>query len=199
MTNLGTVKILRASKAEEAVAQIVELTPAMARTRIDQQWWSYPELEIVSRESDQHWNWESVVLQEGKGLLIQCVGVLSQEDYLEGALIYRLDAKSRLEVGKGCLYISRLATAPRNRKWICSTQIYQRVGLVLLHWAIEQSYLNALGGRISLQSLPTLKTCEFYEDNGFVRTDLSQSNQGLIDYELPTSAAQRWLNLAKEA
>lgn len=199
MTLLGTVKITRASNKEEVPAQVVELTPAIAQTRIDRQWWSYPDLVIVKSEGDQHWVWESIVLQEGQGLLNQCVALLSEEDYVEGAMVYRLDVKSKLEIGEGTLYISWLATAPRNRRWICLSPIYQRIGPVLLCWAIRQSYLNGLGGRISLQSLPTAKTREFYESSGFVRTDLSQSDQGLIDYELPTVTAQKLLNLINKA
>ena len=60
-------------------------------------------------------------------------------------------------------------------------------------WALRQSYLNGLGGRLTLQSLPTPQTRQFYENRGFVRTDLSQSTNELIDYELPLAAAQKWL------
>jgi len=41
--------------------------------------------------------------------------------------------------------------------------------------------------------LPTPSTVQFYENKGFVCTDLTQPTTGLVDYELPKSAAIAWL------
>ncbi|MBA4184109.1 MAG: hypothetical protein H0X49_08870 [Acidobacteria bacterium] len=64
---------------------------------------------------------------------------------------------------------------------------------MLLYWALRESYDAGLGGRISLQSLPTPSTVQFYENKGLVRIDLTQPTNDLVDYELPESAALAWL------
>lgn len=199
MSFLGEVSISRAVDGAKVDAEVVTLTPALAKTKIDLQWWKHPDLDLTKPETDQRWNWESIALSYGQNIFRSCAAVLSPEDYLEGAIAYQLDAKSKLEAGEGCLYLGWLATAPRNRKWVCSTPVYKEVGLVLLQRAIQESNLNGLGGRINLDSVPTLKTVEFYEANGFVRTGAKPFEPALINFELPLIAAQKLLQEAKDA
>ena len=193
MSFLGKVDITRAANGEKVSAEIVDLTPEMARTKIDEKWWQYPNLNLTLNQHDQHWPWKSIAISYGVNILRSCAAILSPEDYLEGAIAYELGAKSNLEAGKRCLYIGWLATAPRNRKWLCTLPVYKGVGLVLLQRAIRESYDNGLGGRIALESLPTPQTVQFYEANGFITTGAAPSQPTLINYELPVAAARSWL------
>ena len=196
MSFLGKVDIIRAANDEKVNAEIVDLTPNLARTKIEGEWWQYPDLKPVkSREdqTDKRWPWGDIATVYGKDILSSCVAVLSPEDYLEAAIAYQLGKQSNLEPGKRCLYIGWLAAAPRNRKWLCTPPIYKELGPLLLRRAIRESHLNGLGGRIALESLPTPQTVKFYEINGFVKTGAAPSEPTLINYELPLAAAQSWL------
>ncbi len=198
MTVLSPFSLRRAGTLEQVPAQLIELTPALAQSRINALWWRHPDLTIVSPEGDGHWNWQTIAQNYASNPLRLCVAPLSSENYLEGALAYRFDAKSQLEPGCGCVYIGWLATAPRNRKWICPQPVYAGVGGDLVLHAVRESYLNGLGGRVFLQSLRTPQTRAFYEGKGFVMVSESPRQDGLINYELPTVAAQRWLREAEE-
>ena len=198
VTVVAPFALTRAVTLERVAARLIELTPDIAQSRIDALWWNDSGLNIQKREADQHWNWEQIAGDYSANALRESVAVLSSEDYLEGALTYRFDAKSRLEPGNGCVYIGWLASAPRNRKWICAQPSYAGVGGDLMEWAVRESTLNGLGGRLSLQSLPTPQTVRFYEAKGFVRTNPNQPPTGLIDYELPQDAAQKWLQQLKQ-
>ena len=174
-------------------ATLVELTKEMARDDIDKVWWTAAGLANTIYERDNHWKWEKVAREYSKDALHACVAVLSQQGYIEGAIAYQFAAKSVLEPNFSSVYIDRLATAPRNRAWLLSDPIYKGIGSALLYLAVLESYLSGLDGRIVLQSLPTIETMNFYQNKGFVRTDMAQSMTGLIDYELPKAAALAWL------
>ena len=198
MIVLAPFSLRRAGTLEQVPAQLIELTPFLALSRIDALWWRHPDVVISTREGDAHWKWQTIAQDYSGDPLRVCIVPLSQEDYLEGAMAYQFDAQSRLEPGRNCVYIDRLATSPRNRKWISSQPCYVGVGGDLLLHAVRESYLTGSGGRVFLQSLPNLQTRSFYEGKGFIRTNGSQSLSGLIDYELPIGAAQRWLREAEE-
>ncbi len=108
-------------------------------------------------------------------------------------MIYHFNAKSKLDPTNGSVYVERVASAPHNRKRLVNQPFYKGVGTVLLYWAVIESYNAGLRGRVSLESLPTAITVQFYEHRGFVRTDLTQPTSGLVDYELPELAALAWL------
>lgn len=191
MQILKRLEILRADNNRLVDAHIIELTKKVALERIDQVWWAESNLTAAFRnEGDAHWKWENIVSSYSRNLLHECVALLSKENYLEGAMAYQLDFKSKIEKDKGSLYVGWLATAPRNRNWLVSKPLYKGIGSMLLYWAVCESYASGLGGRVSLQSLPTPSTVKFYENKGFLRTDLTQPETGLIDYELPESKAQ---------
>lgn len=192
---LKEIQILRANDNQMAVARVVRLAADDARERIDKLWWILPNVSAldIGNEGDSHWNWEKLIQVYGNKTLHECVGILSQEDYLEGAMIYHFNAKSKLESGKGSVYVERVSSAPHNRNWLVNQPFYKGVGTVLLYWAVRESYDAGLRGRVSLESLPTPTTVDFYKNKGFARTDLTQPSNDLVDYELPEVAALDWL------
>jgi len=192
---LKHIQILRASDNQSIDAEIIRLTTDIARENIDKVWWELPTVsaEDMNAEGDFHWDWERIVRIYGGKVLHECVAVLSREGNLEGAMIYHFNAKSKLDPTSGSVYVERLSSAPHNRNWLVNTPFYKGIGTVLLYWAVTESYNAGLRGRVSLESLPTPSTVQFYENKGFVRTDLTQPTSGLVDYELPESAALAWL------
>lgn len=192
---LKRIRVLRADTNRTVDAEIVRLTTDEAREKIDKVWWKLPNVSAqdMNGEGDFEWDWERITRYFGGKLLNECVAILSQEDYLEGAMIYHFNAKSKLEPGKGSVYVERVSSAPRNRNWLVNQPFYKGVGTVLLYWAVRESYDAGLRGRVSLESLPTPSTVKFYKNKGFIRTDLTQPSGGLVDYELPESAALAWL------
>lgn len=189
------IQILRANDNQIVNAKIVRLDADGARERIDKLWWKLPTVSAqdIDDEGDSHWNWEVLTQIYGKKILHECVAILSQEDYLEGAMIYHFNAKSKIDIGKGSVYIERVSSAPHNRNWLVNQSFYRGIGTVLLYWAVKESYNAGLGGRVSLESLPTPTTVDFYKNKGFIRTDLTQASDDLVDYELPELAAVTWL------
>lgn len=189
------IQILRANDNQTVGAKIIRLNAADSRERIDKTWWNLLNVDPqdIYDEGDSHWNWENLVKDYGNLILHECVAILSKENYLEGSMIYHFNAKSKLELGKGSVYVERVSSAPRNRNWLVNNPLYKGVGTVLLYWAVKESYNSGLGGRVSLESLPTPSTVKFYKNKGFVRTNLTQPSNDLVDYELPGIAALDWL------
>ncbi len=194
METLQNVTIFRAADSAPENAKLVRLTPDAAREKIDNLWWDEPNLPVTPRrEADRHWYWETIARQYGTDSLHSCVGIVSAQEYWEGAMAYAFDAKSRLKSGAGSVYVGWLASAPRNRPWLVGQPEYKGIGSALLYFAVKESYSAGLGGRVTLESLPTAATLAFYAHKGFIRTDLSQTVTGLVDYELPQAAALAWL------
>lgn len=194
MVVLQAIEIMKAADDVKVGAKIVQLTTEMARDKIDAVWWAEKDLsEYRVLEGDSHWPWMDVVSENSRGVLQACAAILSEENYLEGAMTYRFDYRSKLEAGQGALYVGFLATAPRNRNWLTRNPVYKGIGSTLLYWAVQESHNFGLHGRVVLQSLPTANTMQFYYNKGFVRTDLTQPTTGLVDFELPESAAVAWL------
>lgn len=192
---LKEIQILRAIDNQTVDAKIIRLTADKARERIDKLWWKLTNVSAldIADEGDSHWNWQELVRFYENETLHECVAILSKEGYLEGAMIYHFNAKSKLEQGKGSVYVERVSSAPHNRNWLVNQPFYKGVGSVLLYWAVRESYDAGLRGRVSLESLPTPTTVDFYRNKGFVRTDLTQPPTDLVDYELPEVAALNWL------
>ncbi len=194
MSILRHIQISKAENNQNVDADIVTLTTDLAQKMIDAIWWNDTGSTLLYKsEQDAHWIWKDIASDYSQDILHECVAILSKENYLEGAIAYQLNAKSKLEISKGSVYVGWLATAPRNRNWLTNAPFYKGIGTVLLYQAVIESYQSGLEGRISLQSLPSPNTIQFYEHKGFVRTDLTQPLTGLIDYELPKSAAVLWL------
>ena len=130
---LNSIQILRAKNNQSVSASVITLDSDLSRKMIDGFWWSDSGLSNASkREGDSHWIWEDIVTDYSKDNLHECIAILSQEQYLEGAMAYRLDAKSKIEIGKGSIYVGWLATAPRNRNWLTNKPFYKAIGTVLL-------------------------------------------------------------------
>jgi len=173
-------------------AQLVQLTRELAATEIDGAWWNIAVTKNArDAEGDHHWVWRTLVGQHRNDLTWEAVAVQSTSGAIEGASIYRIDAKSQIDKGEGAIFIDRLSTAPRNRPWLVDSQKYQGIGTILILTAVRHSYSLGLGGLVWLTSLPSENTRRFYRNRGF--DVIFENEDGTIDFELNAAAAQRWL------
>ena len=104
---------------------------------------------------------------------------------------YLINGKSLLNSDASTVFIDYLAAAPRNREWLVDNPQYRGVGTALVFYAVCHSWLLGLNGRVTLVSLPSERTRKFYAQRSF--TKVSESDDGIIEFELEPEAAQRWL------
>lgn len=186
------VHILNVERNVRVKAKLVRLTRELAATGIDGAWWNLPVSKSVRKEEgDNHWHWRKIVGRNKAKLIWEALAVQSGSGAIEGAMAYRIDAKSQLQPGKGAVYVDRIATAPRNRPWVLEPPKYRGIGSVLLLAAVRHSYLLGLEGRVWLTSLPSERTRKFYRERGF--EVIFEDADGMIDFELPAAVAGEWL------
>ena len=186
------VTILNLQRDRRVKAQLVKLTRELAAQQIDGTWWNDPPSKpLRSMEGDHHWQWRKLVGLNHNNLNWEALAIQSSGGFVEGAITYRIDAKSQLSPGNGAVYVDRLATAPRNRPWLVEHPRFKGVGSILVLAAVRHSYLLGLGGRIWLTSLPTERTREFYSRRGF--QVIFEERDGTMHFELPEAEAERWL------
>lgn len=173
-------------------AKLVRLDRTISAKQIDGTWWKLDVSKTLrSKEGDHHWEWRKLVGEHRNNATWDALGIQRSDGSVEGAILYRIDAKSQIEKGKGSVYVDRIATAPQNRPWLSDPPKYKGIGSVLLLAAVRHSYLLGLEGRVWLSSLPSEKTRAFYEAKGF--NVIFEEPDGMIDFELPAAAAQEWL------
>ena len=173
-------------------AKLVELDRTIAAKQIDGTWWKLDVSKTLrSKEGDHHWEWRKLIGKYRNDANWDALGIQRTTGSVEGAILYRIDALSQIEAGKGAVYVDRIATAPQNREWLSKPPKYKGIGSVLLLAAVRHSYLLGLGGRVWLSSLPSEKTRAFYGKRGF--DVIFEEPDGMIDFELPADAAQKWL------
>ncbi len=171
-------------------ARVISLNREVAGRRIDQEWWNVEGVseQRLQEEVDYHWKWKVLVSKGQNNPYIRSVAVVLESGSVEGAMIYRVDAKSVLEPGQRAVLIDRLATAPRNRDNLSVSPCYRGAGSGLLMLAVCQSFILGLEGRVTLFAAGRE---QFYLDRGFVRTEVIHDEMSL--FELPRSVAIEYL------
>ena len=186
------VTLFSVQRNAQVQAKLVRLTRDLAAKQIDGAWWSLEVSKTIrEKEDDHHWLWRKVVGEHQNHRSWEAVAVQSANGEVEGAITYRIDAKSQLNNGTGAVYVDRIAAAPRNRPWLVSPPSYRGVGTVLLLAAVRHSYSLGLGGQVWLSSLPSERTRQFYANKRF--EVIFNDDNGMLDLELPTASAVAWL------
>jgi GNAT superfamily N-acetyltransferase len=190
---LKTVPIHRYDKSMIVDARIMRLDRTLAKNFIDAKWWQLDGVSSAVRqeEADRGWNWTREIGSIRTKPTWGAVGIMCADDFVEGVMTYRIDAKSCLEPNLGAFYIDRIASAPRNRAWLVQNPLYRGIGSAMLLWAVTESYSLGLEGRISLDSVQTPTTINFYTHKGF--SQLAPPKDGLTSFELPKASAENWL------
>lgn len=191
--SLTKAKIFHVPTQTLKTADVFPLSEEIARDLIDNVWWEKISPTLMALEMDNHWRWEEKIIKRKSNILYDFVAIESDEEYLEGAMIYLSGVESQLNAQNLCGWIDYLASAPRNREWLVDSPLYKGIGSAFLYWAILRSYRTGLKGRIRLESLPSENTIKFYERKGFVKTNFPASEEGLVSYELPENMAMEIL------
>lgn len=178
--------------ATEVQARLVRITREMAADRIDGQWWKIGAHKSAREsEGDHHWRWQKIIGELRTQRNKEALAIETEDGAIQGAIVYRIDAISRIEPGLGAIYGERIATAPRNRPWLVKPPHLRGVGKILLLAAVRHSYHLGLGGRVWLTSLPSERTRGFYVNRGF--QVIFHHPDATVDYELPSDKAEAWL------
>jgi GNAT superfamily N-acetyltransferase len=176
---------------EKKAAKIIELTYDIVDSKIMAGWWNNPKTAIELNEKDSHWSWDKLAHSASVRSNYIAVGLLSEEDNIEAAMIYKLT--DALKNGDLAGYIAFIATAPRNREHLNKDVLYKGCGSALMYWALRESYKIGYEGRIRLESLKTENTLNFYRSKGFDELGENETDKNLIDFELGSDAASAWM------
>jgi hypothetical protein len=120
---------------------------------------------------------------------------VTSDQQVQGAAVYRFDARSCLEAGQGSVFLEYLATAPWNRERLRREPRCRGVGLVLLKFVVRHSAKLGLKGRVGLASLNDPDTVNWYLNRGFVDTGevIEENDAALPLLELPVEGARKLL------
>jgi len=178
-------------------AKLERLTPEQARERIDGLWWKKvpPEIRRPPLALDADWKWYGIVQEETASGFGEAVCIVTSDRQVQGAAVYRFDARSCLEAGQGSVFLEYLATAPWNRERLCREPRCRGVGLVLLKFVVRHSAKLGLKGRVGLASLNDPDTVNWYMKRGFVDTGevIQEKDTALPLLELPVEGARKLL------
>jgi hypothetical protein len=184
------VSLTRCDTGAAEVANIETLSRETAKNHIDLQWWNNlgSTLADPQDEPDSHWEWREIVskVQSKRFFASKCVR--TEDQAVQAAILFQVDAKSVLETGEKAIFVDRLATAPRNRGKLVQRPVFRGAGTGLLSYAIAQSYSLGFGGRVNLFAIANE---EFYTQMGLLPTSISKDEMQL--FELPASTAFRIL------
>ncbi len=165
-------------------AEVIRLTRELASSAIKARWWADPGLTLqeASREGDYHWDWVDHVGGLRARPFARAVAIRTTDGNLQAAMTYRVNGRSCLTPGDRAIFGDRLAAAPWNRDGLVSVPLYRGAGTALMVHAVADGHTLGLGGRMTLLSLPTPATRQFYERLGFQETGVEAG--GMIQYEL---------------
>ncbi len=120
----------------------------------------------------------------------EAVAVQTDDENVQGAILYWLNTTSFIDQGQGAVYVQALATAPRNRPWLVSAPLYRGTGDALLFRAVVHSYLLGLKGIVNLEAFDDPRLLKFYERRGF---SVVGREDELPKLELGATEAASWL------
>jgi GNAT superfamily N-acetyltransferase len=187
------IELLRVVDNTSVPAMIVRLTRSLAQAKIDGIWWKDLGLSAVQRkkENDHAWQWAKRIGQLRNARWHEAVAVQTEDENVQGAILYRIDTNSFIEQDQGAIHGEALSTAPRNRPWLVPSPQYRGVGEKLLLRAVSHSYSLGLEGRVNFAAFDDPRTMTFYQNRGFKL--VGHDDEGLPQFELPPDAAKAWL------
>ena len=186
------IDLVRAGDNHIDQAQLIRLTRAVAKTKIDAMWWQDlgASTEMRKKENDNSWQWAKRLGELRNNRWHESLAVETHDGNIQGAILYWLNTRSFAENDKGAVYIEALASAPRNRPWLVPSPLYRGVGEGLLLRATLHSYVVGLEGRVNLLSFRDQRTASFYKNRGF---EIVGEEEGLDQMELSPAKAFQWL------
>jgi hypothetical protein len=180
------VELTRCDSGAKEQARIETLTREAAKSQIDRTWWNdLPStLRAPADEPDRHWEWRVIVSKFKNKPYYRAKCVISQDNLIQAAVLFRVDALSALSTRQRAVFVDRLATAPRNRDKLVTTPVFRGGGTGLLVYAVALSYSLGFEGRVNLFPVANV---DFYTKLGFRPTTVTQDEDVL--FELQASSA----------
>ena len=173
-------------------ASIVSVTREIAKHQMDAAWWQIGGSKSDrQKEGDHAWSWTRIVGEVRQDRFAKLVAVQTPDGEIQGAIKYLFDGESLLEPGEPSIFVEYLAAAPQNREWLVNPPKYRGVGTALVFYAVCDSWISGRQGRVTLVSLSSEKTREFYTRRGF--SEVSTLEDGNVEFEMTSIAAERWL------
>lgn len=208
MSKEAVCEILHVEMGEFVRAEIVEFSGPTMVGELESQWWymgglgNLKQRRHLQRELDEGWPWFKYLQQakqhEGGGLVLKAQGAF------QAALVFWKNQNSAFEPGKKAYWISHIATAPWNRKSVREASVFQGsllwpdsfrgAATALLMFVIRLSLEEPEHeGRVNLVPSSYEGVVEFYEKQGFQRTDRADEEGIGVVYELTGSNATKLL------
>jgi hypothetical protein len=179
-------------RKSECDASIVKLTRETAKHQMDAAWWQIGGSKSDrQKEGDHAWSWTRIVGEVRQDRFAKLVAVQTPDGEIQGAIKYLFDGESLLQPGEPSIFVEYLAAAPQNREWMVNPPKYRGVGTALVFYAVCDSWISGRQGRVTLVSLSSEKTREFYTRRGF--SEVSTLEDGNVEFEMTSIAAERWL------
>ena len=179
-------------RKSECDASIVKLTREIAKHQMDAAWWQIGGSKSDrQKEGDHAWSWTRIVGEVRQDRFAKLVAVQTPDGEIQGAIKYLFDGESLLQPGEPSIFVEYLAAAPQNREWMVNPPKYRGVGTALVFYAVCDSWISGRQGRVTLVSLSSEKTREFYTRRGF--SEVSTLEDGNVEFEMTSIAAERWL------
>ena len=179
-------------RKSECDASIVSVTRDIAKHQMDAAWWQIGGSKSDrQKEGDHAWNWTKIVGEVRQDRFAKLVAVQTPDGEIQGAIKYLFDGESLLQPGEPSIFVEYLAAAPQNREWMVNPPKYRGVGTALVFYAVCDSWISGRQGRVTLVSLSSEKTREFYTRRGF--SEVSTLEDGNVEFEMTSIAAERWL------
>lgn len=176
----------------ECDASIISVTREIAKHQMDAAWWQIDRWKSDrQKEGDHAWSWKKIVGEVRQDRFANLVAVQTPDGEIQGAIKYLFDGESLLEPGEPSIFVEYLAAAPQNREWLVNPPKYRGVGTALVFYAVCDSWISGRQGRVTLVSLSSEKTREFYTRRGF--SEVSTLEDGNVEFEMTSIAAERWL------
>ncbi len=150
--------------------EIVPLDRPVAKG-ITRTWWqavANAPKELLRDEADRGWDWADDV-----GVLRHHAGhfghawAVRVDGRIEGGILYRVAAVSKVPPGEPVLFVARLATAPWNRPHLGRPNPTRGVGVGLLRLALLHSFRYGYAGRVELEARHGGPEAEWYRRRGF--------------------------------
>jgi hypothetical protein len=180
------VELTRCDSGAKEQARIETIAREAAKSQIDGAWWN--DLPATLRtpvdEPDRHWEWRVIVSKFQNKPYYRAKCVVSNDNLIQAAMLFRVDALSALATGQRAVFVDRLATAPRNRDKLVRAPVFRGGGTGLLVYAVAQSYSPGFKGRVNLFPVANV---HFYTGLGFQPTNVTQGDDVL--FELPAASA----------
>jgi len=187
------LRLRRCDSGEIEIAKIVSLGREDANRGIDLSWWQdlAGALRPLRDEPDSDWDWRRIVSHHQNKPFFRAVSVQTDDQLIQAAMLFQVNALSALADGQPAVYVDRLASAPWNRDSLAPNPVFRGAGTGLIRHAMLVSYSLGFSGRVNLTPVANE---DWYANRGFIATDVDRKGETVFEI----SAEEATRRLVKE-